>query len=287
MTFNPNADISGSKAERRGGRGAVVGGGIAGVGGILALVFALLTGGSFDPNVIFGNQDQGSEAQATDGATCLTGVDANENDECRLAGAQILLDDFWSKHVKGYVSPTEVIYSGQTQSACGTADNQVGPFYCPTDQKLYVDPSFFQLMRQQFGASAGNLAQLYIVGHEWGHHIQNITGVFEEHPNDGTGAESNSVRTELQADCFAGGWLSQVTDTKGSDGKPLLEPITQDQLKDALNAAASVGDDNIQKRSGYVNPDSFTHGTSAERQKWFSTGYNEGINACDTFSGAL
>src|SRR5690606_4063268 len=196
---------------------------------------------------------------------CDTGTDANTNDDCRMAGAELLLNDYWSQHVDGYVKPTLTIVEGQTSTQCGTASNAVGPFYCPPEQRVYIDPSFFQLMQQQFGASAGELAQLYIVGHEWGHHIQNITGVMDRNPHNGTGPASNSVRTELQADCYAGAWLKDVTKTKDADGDQMLNAPTETQLADAVNAAYTVGDDHIQEQSGFVNPESFTHGTSEQR----------------------
>ncbi len=145
---------------------------------------------------------------------------------------------------------------------------------------MYLDPTFFQLMQQQFGASAGNLAQLYIVGHEWGHHIQNITGDMERYPNNGTGPGSNGVRMELQADCYAGAWIGRMTEQKDEDGDPYLLKPTEAELTDALNAAFVVGDDHIQEQSGFVNPESFTHGSSEERQRWFAEGYKNGLGVC-------
>ncbi|MGO2037779.1 MAG: KPN_02809 family neutral zinc metallopeptidase [Brevibacterium sp.] len=288
MTFNRNADISGNKTSRRGRNTAIAGGGI-GIGGLVLVllvgplfgvdVSGLLGGGGFEG-------DQGSDSsQRRSLDECDTGQDANESVDCRMAGSQVILDDYWSQHIDGYVEPTLTIVDGQTSSACGTASNAVGPFYCPSDQGVYIDPTFFDLMRQQFGASAGELAQLYIVGHEWGHHIQNITGVMAEHPNNGTGEDSNGVRTELQADCYAGAWLGDVTTLTDDNGTPYLETPTDEQLKDALNAAFVVGDDHIQSQSGSVNPESFTHGSSKERQKWFSAGYENGLGSCDTFAG--
>ncbi|MGG1909294.1 neutral zinc metallopeptidase [Microbacterium sp. NRRL B-14842] len=152
----------------------------------------------------------------------------------------------------------------------------MGPFYCPPEETVYIDPTFFQLMQEQFGASAGNLAQLYIIGHEWGHHIQNITGTMDQYPNNGTGPGSNGVRMELQADCYAGGWLGRMTEQTDADGDPYLEKPTETQIEDALNAAAAVGDDHIQEQAGMVNPESWTHGSSAQRQRWFAEGYQNG-----------
>jgi len=145
-------------------------------------------------------------------------------------------------------------------------------------------------MQQQFGASAGDLAQLYIVGHEWGHHIQYITGVMDRYPNNGTGPDSNGVRIELQADCYAGAWIGRMTEEKDKNGVPYLQTPTEAEITDALNAANTVGDDNIQQQSsGSVNPESFTHGTSAQRQGWFASGYKYGLDVCAdplTVSGA-
>lgn len=291
VTFNPNADVSDNRAQSRGrGRTAgAVAGGVGGLGVIIAIVFSLITGQQVDPSILSGGGGGGQIEASTsaDETTCLTGADANANDDCRLEAATLALDDFWAANMTGYTPPTLVTYSGTTQSACGTASNQAGPFYCPADQQIYIDPAFFQIMRDQFGASAGHLAQIYVLGHEWGHHIQNIIGVMADHPNDGSGAESNSVRIELQADCFAGGWIQNMTKQTDDKGVAYFKKPTDQQLNDALNAAAAVGDDNIQSKSGHVNPDTWTHGSSEERQKWFWQGYTDGINTCDTFEGDL
>lgn len=286
MTFNPDADISGNTTRRRGRTAAIAGGGV-GVLGLVALVVAMLGGPDLTGLVggAPGGQDQPAATGENTLSECDTGTDANTNDDCRMAGAELLLNDYWSKHVDGYVKPTLTIVDGETPTQCGTASNAVGPFYCPPEQGVYLDPTFFQLMRQQFGASAGELAQLYIVGHEWGHHIQNITGVMDEHPNNGTGPDSNSVRTELQADCYAGAWLKDATETKDSHGNQMLKAPTDAELADAVNAAYTVGDDHIQEQSGaFVSPESFTHGTSEQRKFWFASGYSKGLGVCDTFA---
>ena len=173
---------------------------------------------------------------------------------------------------------------GSTGTQCGTASNQTGPFYCPPEQTVYVDPTFFGLLRQQFDATAGPLAQLYVLAHEYGHHVQNITGIMQDNPNNGTGPDSNGVRTELQADCFAGAWVGDMTEQVDENGVPFLEAPTQQQIADAINAAQTVGDDHIQQESGgVVNPESWTHGSSEQRQRWFETGYQGGVQACETF----
>jgi predicted metalloprotease len=284
MTFNPDADISGHRTRRR-GRAAAIGGGTVGVGVIVVLVVSLLSGGDIDLASLLGGGTQ--SGGSTSGSTldeCDTGADANAKVECRMAGSQVALDAYWADHIDGYVAPVLTVVDGSTPTQCGTASNAVGPFYCPADQGVYIDPTFFDVMQQQFGASAGDLAQLYIVGHEWGHHIQNITGVMAEHPNNGTGPTSNGVRMELQADCYAGAWIGDMTQQTDADGIPFLEPPTQAQREDALNAALVVGDDHIQEMSGFSNPESFTHGSSEQRQSWFANGYRNGLAACDTFA---
>ncbi|WP_353114792.1 neutral zinc metallopeptidase [Microbacterium sp.] len=288
MTFNPDADISGNTTRRRGRTAAIAGAGGVGVLGIIALLVGPLLG--IDLTGFLGGGDQGPAPASTSQGElldCNSGQDANTRDECRIAGAEVLLNAYWKKQFKsGYVNPGSIVVDGQTPTACGTASNAVGPFYCPGDETVYIDPTFFDLMRQQFGASAGSLAQLYIVGHEWGHHVQNLTGIMRDHPNNGTGPDSNSVRTELQADCYAGAWIGDVATLKDKNGVAYLKKPTDAQLQDALNAAFTVGDDHIQEQSGFVNPESFTHGTSEQRQYWFANGYKNGLGVCDTFAVA-
>lgn len=286
MTFNPNADVSNSRARRTGRGAAKVGGGV-GLIGVVILLISLFTGQDFTGLIplVEGGTEGGGTSESALVADCQTGADANEDDACRIAAVQLSLDQFWDANMDNYRPPSLTIVDGSTPTACGTASNAVGPFYCPPDEGIYIDPTFFQLLRQQFGASAQQLAQVYIVAHEWGHHIQNITGIMDRYPNDGSGAASNGVRVELQADCFAGAWVGAMTETKDANGQPYLIAPTDEELRDALNAAASVGDDHIQQQSGQrVNPEAFTHGSSEQRQRWFATGYQSGIASCDTFS---
>lgn len=285
MTFNPDADISGHSTRRRGRTAAIAGAGGVGVLGVIALIAGPLLG--IDLSGLFGGGAPAPGAPSSEGSgleNCLTGEDANSDIDCRMAGAQVALDAYWAENVEGYRAPQLTVVDGQTPTQCGTASNAVGPFYCPPEEGVYLDPTFFTVMQQQFGASAGDLAQLYIVGHEWGHHIQNITGVMDAHPNNGTGPESNGVRIELQADCYAGAWLGQMTKQKDAEGNPYLIAPTDAQLADAVNAALVVGDDHIQQQSGFVNPESFTHGSSEQRQGWFAAGYTYGLGTCDTFA---
>ncbi|MCK2033713.1 neutral zinc metallopeptidase [Microbacterium sp. KSW4-4] len=280
MTFNPDADLSRNTTRRRGRTAAIAGGSGVGVLALLALIAGPLLG--IDLSGLVGGAPGGGSEPAGGSAieNCDSGSDANANVDCRMAGAQVALDAFWEDNVERYRPPQLIVVDGATSTQCGTASNAVGPFYCPPEETVYIDPTFFQLMQQQFGASAGNLAQLYIVGHEWGHHIQNLLGAMEEYPNNGTGPGSNGVRMELQADCYAGGWLGRATEQTDADGDPYLEKPTEEQIRDALNAASTVGDDHIQEQSGQVNPETWTHGSSEQRQRWFAEGYQNGLDAC-------
>jgi predicted metalloprotease len=281
MTFNDNARVGGNTARRRGAGIAVAGGGVAGIGAIAVLLLSLFTGTDLTEFVPGVPQGGGEESEI---ANSETGADANANDDCRLAAASLALDQFWAGEVEGYRQPQLIIVDQAAQTQCGTASNQTGPFYCPPEETVYIDPTFFGLLRQQFDASAGPLAQLYVLAHEYGHHVQYITGVMDRYPNDGSGPESNGVRTELQADCFAGAWVGQMTEQVDESGTPFLAAPTRQQIADAINAAQTVGDDHIQQESGgAVNPESWTHGSSEQRQRWFEAGYEGGVSACDTF----
>lgn len=286
MTFNPDADVSANTARKRGRGAAVAGGvGVVGLGGLAVLLIQLFTGADLSAFLGGGTDTTTTGGGETVIANCTTGADANASDECRLAAAQPALDGYWQGQVEGYRAPQLIIVDGQTPTACGTASNAAGPFYCPPEETVYIDPTFFGVLQQQFGDQTGPLAQLYVLAHEWGHHIQQTTGIMDRYPNNGTGPDSNGVRTELQADCFAGAWVAAMAQQTDANGVAYLQEPTEAQLRDALEAAATVGDDNIQARSGMVNPESWTHGSSQQRQRWFATGYRSGVGACDTFAG--
>lgn len=286
MTFNENANVGGNRARRRGRTAAIAGGGTVGLIGIAVLLFSAFTG--TDLSGLVGGLGGGTAPEPGSGSeisNCETGADANANDDCRLAAGSLAIDEFWTETVEGYREPQLIIVDGSTSTQCGTASNQTGPFYCPPEETVYVDPTFFGLLRERFDASAGDLAQLYVLAHEYGHHVQNLLGVMSDHPDNGSGPDSNGVRTELQADCFAGAWVGAMTEQEDDAGVPYLEAPTEAQVRDALNAAATVGDDHIQKSAGVgVNPESWTHGSSEQRQRWFTEGYQRGVNACDTFA---
>ncbi|MER7797354.1 neutral zinc metallopeptidase [Microbacterium sp. NPDC096154] len=287
MTFNENANVGNSGARRRGRTAAIAGGGGVGVLGIAVLLISAFTGQDLSGllGITGGGGQQIGSGESTLIEGCETGRDANEKDDCRLVFGAEAIDQFWGETLQGYREPQLIIVDGATSSQCGTASNATGPFYCPPEETVYVDPTFFGLLRSQYDATAGSLAQLYVLAHEYGHHVQNLTGVFQDHPNNGTGPDSNGVRTELQADCYAGAWVAAMTQQEDADGDPYLQPPTPQQIADALNAAAAVGDDHIQEQAtGTVNPESWTHGSSEQRQRWFDTGREGGVNACDTFS---
>jgi predicted metalloprotease len=284
MTFNPNADIGGGKASKRGrNTGIAVGGGL----GVIAL-FLLSQFLGVDLTGLVG----GGAAPETESSLeqCQTGADANENVECRMVGASASLEAYWQQAGPeiglSYVGPQDfVLFSGGTTTGCGSASSATGPFYCPPDQTIYIDVTFYDELRSRFGSSGGPLAEMYVVAHEWGHHVQNLAGILERAQDGQTGPTSNAVRVELQADCFAGSWAANASEVPDESGVPFLQPLTDAQIADALSAASAVGDDRIQEAmQGQVNPHTFTHGTSEQRQRWFMTGFNEGAGACDTFS---
>jgi len=303
MSFNDNAQLDTSQVGGGGGGGRpggmVVGGGI---GGIILLVIALifginpgdLPGGGTSPGggIDQGQVQPGGSENDADFSQCKTGADANRDDTCRIIGTVNSVNAFWTTELKRYgreYTPAKtIIYRGTTQSACGTASNQVGPFYCPLDKQVYIDASFFDILSQQFGSSSGPLAQEYVVAHEYGHHVQDLLGLLDKAQQGPQGANGGSVRTELMADCLGGVWANHAATTKDAGGNPFLEPLTQQDIQDALSAASSVGDDRIQsKTQGQVTPETWTHGSSEARQKWFTTGYKSGdLNQCDTFSVA-
>jgi predicted metalloprotease len=285
MTFNDDADIRGGRVSKR-GRNAAIGAGGGGLVVIALLVISQLTGVNLTGLAPLLGGEGGTGGEETPLTECLTGEDANENIDCRMQGAATSLDIYWETQVEGYVAPQLILFSGAVSTGCGNATSAVGPFYCPPDQTVYIDTAFFQQLQTQFGATGESLAQMYIVAHEWGHHIQNIVGTMNGLDLQDAGPTSDGVRLELQADCYAGSWVAAASDTEDSSGIALHKEPTDAEIADALNAAEVVGDDYIQENlgSGQVNPETWTHGSSEQRQAWFRTGFTQGVGACDTFA---
>ena len=264
--------------DRRGSSVPLVAGG--GIGSIILVLVALYFG--IDPSVVLQSEPPPAATQQAPAASSRGG------DEIRDFVAVVLGDteDTWRalfrRMNREYTDPKLVLFSGSVQSACGMAGAAVGPFYCPGDHKLYLDTTFFRDLRDRFGAP-GDFAQAYVIAHEVGHHVQTLLGISDRVQNarrtsDRAKANALSVRMELQADCFAGVWAHHADKTRH-----ILE---QGDLEEALGAATAIGDDRLQKQSqGRVVPESFTHGSSAQRVRWFQRGFDSGeVRQCDTFA---
>jgi predicted metalloprotease len=279
MTFRRGARLNpGQVRDLRGGGGLALGGGL---GGVVLLVAVLLLGGNpQDVSSILNNVTVGTSQKSDLEQECKTGQDANQREDCRIVGFVNSIQEYWSQRVQGYQLAPTTFYSGAVSTGCGQASSAVGPFYCPNDKQVYIDLGFFDELKTRFGAQGGPLAEGYVLAHEYGHHVQDLLGDLRN--TGGTGAESRSVRTELQADCYAGVWANHAQET-------ILEPITQQQIAQALDAAQAVGDDRIQQETqGRVDRESWTHGSSEQRQQWFTTGWQSGDpNQCDTFNGQI
>lgn len=278
-----NVDTSGLD-DRRGMRGTTIGAGAGGLG-ILGLLFILIFGGGLPG--LDGADTSGPTIQTENlAARCAQPGSLEQYDDCFVLKIFNETGEVWGREFRergsAYEQPRLVFFSGSTQTGCGPATAQTGPFYCPPDQRVYFDLDFLRQLQSQFGAQ-GKYAQAYITAHEVGHHIQTITGIEEkvrrQQQANPRQANALSVRMELQADCLAGVW-GRLANDRGN------VVITEREYEQALKAAAAVGDDRImQTTSGRVDPEAFTHGSSAQRQQWFQRGFSTGdINRCDTFA---
>ncbi|MDY5585355.1 MAG: neutral zinc metallopeptidase [Arcanobacterium sp.] len=298
MTFNDNITLD-TGGTRRGprGRGAAVGG-LGGVGVVGAIIYFLITGQMPDLGMLTGETQTQSQQSQNENAVpleqeCRTGADANRNPNCRLIAGKNSLDVFWEEQLPAetgvrYSAPQMTLFSGSTATACGTGTSQMGPFYCPGDNGVYFDVTFFDQLNQ-IGAENNAITQLYILAHEYGHHIQNQTGILQQVDHRSSGPNSSMVRSELQADCLAGVWIHHASNTIDEDtGVAYLKAPTNQQLREALNAAAAVGDDRITENAGMrANPDNFSHGSAEKRMEWLNRGIQGGtIATCDTWNVA-
>ena len=281
MRFRKGARLDPSQVTVRRGGGM---GGALPVGGGLGLLVAIVAALVFGVNVFDTGSGGGTAAPEAEESLsqCQTGADANQQRECRIVGTVNSIQAYWQNAFRSgeYQEVDTVVFDGATQTACGQATQSVGPFYCPRDQQVYLDLGFFKVLENQLGARGGPFAEAYVLAHEYGHHIQDLTGTLDRAQGGQTGPRSAGVAIELQADCYAGVWAHNAASTG------FLEQLTQDDIARALDAAAAVGDDRIQERTqGQVNPETWTHGSSEQRQQWFTTGYRSGRpQACNTFS---
>jgi uncharacterized protein len=282
VKYNEGAQLDPSQMGGGGGRrggGIAIGGGA----GVVVLLLALLFG--VNPGDVLGGQSTGA---ATPFAQCTRGSDISKNRDCRFVAYTNSIQDYWKGTVQGYQVIKVDTFTGQVDTACGAASSAVGPFYCPPDTTVYLDLSFFDQLTGQLGAQGGDAAEAYVLAHEFGHHVQNLTGTMRkvQGSGQGTGPKSAGVRLELQADCYAGVWFKHAT----SDPKSPISEVSQDDLNRAVDAAAAVGDDRIQQKTqGQVTPESWTHGSATQRQKWLGRGFRTGDpDQCNTFAaGAL
>ena len=295
MRFRRNARLDTGQVTdvrgRRMGGGLAVGGGGVGLGVLVVYLLITLLSSSngglgqlapLDDRSV-GRGDTPSEVSQE----CQTGQDANERQDCRIVGVVNSVQRFWDgvfqRSGKQYPYVDTVFFTDQIQTGCGAASSEVGPFYCPPDQRVYIDLGFFDELQSRFGANGGPFAQAYVIAHEYGHHVQNQLGVLDSIRGDRQGPQSKAVRSELQADCYAGVWAANAV----SAG--VIEELTQADINDGLDAANAIGDDRIQAQTqGQVSPETWTHGSSEQRRRWFSRGYENGKPAaCDTFSGSI
>jgi predicted metalloprotease len=294
VEFNDDAELDTSQVSDQrgmGGRIAAGGGGLGIIGLVIYFLISQLGGGDALPSGAgFGDvgsdQQVGSEAIAD---KCRTGADANREADCRVIAFINSVQAYWGGQFEAagrtYQEVQTNFFSGGVRTGCGDASSATGPFYCPADAEVYIDLGFFQELRQRFGATGGPFVEGYVLAHEYGHHVQNLLGTSEQ-VGTATGPKSGSVRLELQADCYAGAWANHATSTPTASGKPLITGVTQQDVNAALDAAARIGDDYIQRElgGGRVDTTQFSHGTSAQRQRWYTVGYSSGDpTRCNTF----
>jgi uncharacterized protein len=295
VRFRRDAPLDPGQVTDARGRGLGAGGVAAGGGGlglvglIIYILISVLSsnGGALGQLAPLDNQQVGQGSSPSSSLSdCRTGQDANEREDCRIVAVVNSVQKFWNgvfeRSNRQYQYVNTVFFTDQINTGCGVASSQVGPFYCPADKHVYIDLGFFDELGK-FGAQDTPFVESYVIAHEYGHHVQDQLGVLDKIRGDTQGPESLSVRSELQADCYAGVWAAHAVDTG------LVEQLTQADINSGLDAAAAIGDDRIQQQTqGQVNPETWTHGSSEQRRRWFSQGYEKGRPAvCDTFSGSI
>ncbi|WP_309648316.1 neutral zinc metallopeptidase [Nocardioides sp.] len=310
MRFNPKArldtsrtrDAGRSSGGRSGGSRLPIPGGIGGgsIGGVVLLVILFVIGRAAGIDILGGGGSGGGlggggldSSRFTDTgrySSCKTGEDANTSADCARVAVENSLFDYWTDELGGRFEPEEglVTFTGSVDTGCGAASSDVGPFYCPPDRTIYLDSGFFdQVLEDQLGGPDGGFVEAYVLAHEYGHHIQNLLGAMGQVRTQ-QGPQSDAVRLELQADCYAGMWTRSASRTEDASGEVLFSSLTQQDIDLALEAAASVGDDRIQQKTqGQVTEESWTHGSAEQRQTWFETGFEQGsLEACDTFAAS-
>jgi predicted metalloprotease len=310
MKFNPKAKLDRSQVRNRGGgsggsgrsgfplpggragglpRGFPAGGGVV---GLILVVIVLVVAARCGAVLPDGSSSGGDDTQGGAPSECMTGADAGGSQECRILATVNSVQAYWAEALPDqagvqYESSQWQNFRGTTSSGCGQASSSTGPFYCPVDQEVYIDLTFFDAMLEdELGATGGDFAEAYVVAHEYGHHVQHLLGTLGKYQSRETGPTSPSVRIELQADCYAGSWAHSATTTTDENGEPFILELSEGDIAEAIDAATAVGDDRIQERTqGRVNPEQWTHGSAQERVDWFMTGYESGtIDDCDTFS---
>ena len=313
VRFNPKARLDTSRMRSGGGGGGGFGGGgmrlpipggvggRGGIGGIILIVALFLiaqcagvnlgglggggTTAAYSPTRV-------TDADRGDGrySGCKTGEDANRDDDCARVAIENSLTDFWSGQGVDRWQPISALttFSGSVSTQCGNATSAVGPFYCPADLGIYLDTTFFDtVLEPELGAPDAPFVEFYVLAHEYGHHISNLQG-FMGRVRSQQGPTSDATRLELQADCYAGLWAQHATTTEDASGQVLLQELSDADIENALKAAAAVGDDHIQKKTqGQTNPETWNHGSSAQRMHWFRVGYEGGdVAGCDTFDAS-
>jgi uncharacterized protein len=302
MSLNENAQIDTGQVEDRrggGGLGGMMPGGGRGIVGLIVTLIVLLAGGGYGASQVLGGGGGGGGGDNTNLNQECASDNPNrlQNLDCRNALYINSIQNFWQGELprvdgEQYQPVKTVFFSQQTQTGCGAADTGVGPFYCPQDKLVYIDLTFYQELTDQFGAK-GEFAQPYVLAHEYGHHVQDLLGTLPKvdsaEQRDPGQANRYSVMLELQADCYAGVWAAHATQTRDQAGHPIFTKVTQQDIQNAVNTAGAVGDDAIQRKmGGGVDESKFTHGSSADREKWFSTGFRSGDpKSCDTFGGGI